>query len=277
MELIAGDVEALHCGIADFDALLIAARVERAFDFEPGVGGGCADQLHGKTIDERLAARPVRRGSSRGIQPKVPASSIVPTIVDGHYPSATPRALSPPAPSRSGGRDRRITIELAREPELRQLRADRIGADRMSHLGQRPASFAMLFDTHIKGRMGSPNVAGSTSRLSAGTSPGSASDTRRPPPARRTRPFASGSPSRSSSPRLIVERASPVIFETNARPPPRGQAVLRASLFSAQPTSAVRSRTAGPEAAHKPFTQSSRVQAPHLGLPGPHQSRERVP
>ena len=30
MELIAGDVEALHCGIADFDAPLIAARVERA-------------------------------------------------------------------------------------------------------------------------------------------------------------------------------------------------------------------------------------------------------
>ena len=56
MELIAGDVEALHCGIADFDALLIAARVERAFDLEPGVGGGCADQLdHGKTIGERSA------------------------------------------------------------------------------------------------------------------------------------------------------------------------------------------------------------------------------
>ncbi len=78
----------------------------------------------------------------------------------------------------------------------------------------------MLFDTQIKGRVGSPNVAGSTSRLSAGTSRGSASDTdRRPPPARRTRRFASGSPSRSSSPRLIVERASPVTFETRARPP----------------------------------------------------------
>ena len=57
MELIAGDVEALHCGIADFDALLIAARVERAFDLEPSVGGGCADQLdQGKTIRERSAA-----------------------------------------------------------------------------------------------------------------------------------------------------------------------------------------------------------------------------
>ena len=54
MELIAGDVEALHRGIADFDALFIAACIERAFDLEPGVGGGCADQLdHGKTIRER--------------------------------------------------------------------------------------------------------------------------------------------------------------------------------------------------------------------------------
>ena len=33
------------------------------------------------------------------------------------------------------------------------------------------ASFSMLFDTQIKGRMGSPSVAGSTRRLSAGTSP----------------------------------------------------------------------------------------------------------
>ena len=85
----------------------------------------------------------------------------------------------------------------------------------------------MLFDTQIKGRMGSPSVAGSTRRLSAGTSPESVSDTaRRPPPARRTRPFASGSASRSSSPRLIVERASPVIFDTSAKPP---QPALRTS------------------------------------------------
>jgi len=40
-----GDVEALHRGVVDFDALLIAARVERAFDLEPGVGGGCADHI----------------------------------------------------------------------------------------------------------------------------------------------------------------------------------------------------------------------------------------
>ena len=82
------------------------------------------------------------------------------------------------------------------------------------------ASFSMLFDTQIKGRIGSPSVAGSTKRLSAGMSPGSFSQSaRRPPPARRTRPFGSGRPSRSFLPRLIVERASPVMFATAARPP----------------------------------------------------------
>src|ERR1700738_3566195 len=82
------------------------------------------------------------------------------------------------------------------------------------------ASFSMLFDTQIKGRMGSPSVAGSTSRWSAGSSPGSFSQTaRRPPPARRTCPLGNGSAPRSALPRLIVERASPVIFDTRARPP----------------------------------------------------------
>ena len=51
MELIAGDVEALHLGVADLDALLVGARVERAFDLQAGLGRRCADQLdHGKAI-----------------------------------------------------------------------------------------------------------------------------------------------------------------------------------------------------------------------------------
>ena len=73
MELIAGDVEAFHRGIADFDALLIAARVERAFDLEPGVGGGCADQLdHGKTIRERSAAPVLRDVAEQPVLDLVP-------------------------------------------------------------------------------------------------------------------------------------------------------------------------------------------------------------
>jgi hypothetical protein len=38
MELIAGDIEAFHCGFTDFDALLVIARVECAFDFQTGLG-----------------------------------------------------------------------------------------------------------------------------------------------------------------------------------------------------------------------------------------------
>ena len=83
--------------------------------------------------------------------------------------------------------------------ELHQLFAHRIGTDRMPISVSVAASFSMLFDTQINGRMGSPSVAGSTSRSSAGTSPGSFSRTaRRPPPARRTCPFGSGAPSGSS-------------------------------------------------------------------------------
>src|ERR1700674_410155 len=57
MELIAGDVDAFHCGLADLDALLVAARVERAFDLQTGFCGRRPDQLdHGKAIRQRPAA-----------------------------------------------------------------------------------------------------------------------------------------------------------------------------------------------------------------------------
>src|SRR5262249_27660067 len=82
------------------------------------------------------------------------------------------------------------------------------------------ASLSMLFDTQISGRMGSPSVAGSTRRFSAGASPGSVALTAlQPAPDRRTLPLANGAASRSSSPRLMVERARPVIRETTARLP----------------------------------------------------------
>jgi hypothetical protein len=45
MELIAGDVEAFHCGFADLDTLLVAARVECAFDLQTGLGRRRADQF----------------------------------------------------------------------------------------------------------------------------------------------------------------------------------------------------------------------------------------
>src|SRR5215813_10378043 len=45
------------------------------------------------------------------------------------------------------------------------------------------ASLSMLFDTQVRGRMGSPRVTGSSKRLRAGKRPGSLAATRlRPPP-----------------------------------------------------------------------------------------------
>ena len=45
MELVAGDVECGHLGLRDLEALLVDSLVDRAFDFEAGLGGGRADQL----------------------------------------------------------------------------------------------------------------------------------------------------------------------------------------------------------------------------------------
>ena len=56
MELITGDVEAFHSGFADFNAFLVGAGVERAFNLEAGLCGRRSDQLdHGKAIRERPA------------------------------------------------------------------------------------------------------------------------------------------------------------------------------------------------------------------------------
>ena len=53
MELVAFEVESSHLCVTDFDALLVGAGIERAFDFQSGVGGRGADQLDdGEAIRE---------------------------------------------------------------------------------------------------------------------------------------------------------------------------------------------------------------------------------
>ncbi len=106
-------------------------------------------------------------------------------------------------------------------------------------------------DTQIRGRIGSPSVAGSTRRFSSGTNPWSLMATGlRPPPVRRTLPFGGGTASRSSSPRLMVERASPVISETILRPPYPAACtsdaanIWRPRSSSLEPTASHRSRIA---------------------------------
>src|ERR1700745_1904871 len=57
MEFVAADVEALHLGGGDFDALLVGSRVEGARDLEAGFGRGRGDQLdHGDAIGEGSGA-----------------------------------------------------------------------------------------------------------------------------------------------------------------------------------------------------------------------------
>src|SRR5712692_2077533 len=75
------------------------------------------------------------------------------------------------------------------------------------------ASLAWLFDTHRRGRIGSPIVAGSTSRRRSSSSVGAASvKGRRPLPARRTAP--AGNPDLSARGRSYLAQ-----FPSRAPPP----------------------------------------------------------
>src|SRR5271166_4941161 len=68
MELIAGDVEGFHLGLADPDALAVGARVEHAIHFQAGLGRGGADQLdHGEASGERPAAPVLRDVAKRPV------------------------------------------------------------------------------------------------------------------------------------------------------------------------------------------------------------------
>jgi hypothetical protein len=61
MECVALDVEGLHLGVADFDALLVGRGIERAFDFQTGFGRRRGNQLdHGHAVDERSPAPGLR-------------------------------------------------------------------------------------------------------------------------------------------------------------------------------------------------------------------------
>ena len=97
-----------------------------------------------------------------------------------------------------------------------------------------------------------------------------------PPPARRTCSFGSGAASRSSSPRLIVERASPVIFDTAARPP---QPALRTSpaannrrprSSSFEPTVSHHCQIAFSSIMRPTYTRSPRTGIPQAQVTPPH-------
>ena len=104
---------------------------------------------------------------------------------------------------------------------------------------------------HRPGCRASPSVAGSMTLRRSSISVASRLDRcRRPPPLRRTRPYGSGAASRSFSPRPMVERASPVIWETASKPPrPAARTSLAANIrrlhsSSFEPTASQRLRIA---------------------------------
>jgi hypothetical protein len=73
VQRIAHNVEAFHLGFADLDARLVGARIERAFDLEPGFGRGRPDQLdHGKPIGERPPAPVLRDVAEQPVLDLVP-------------------------------------------------------------------------------------------------------------------------------------------------------------------------------------------------------------
>jgi len=61
MERVAGDVESLHLGVADLDALLVSALIEDALDLQACLGGRRADQLHHREAIGQRPAAPVLR------------------------------------------------------------------------------------------------------------------------------------------------------------------------------------------------------------------------
>jgi len=73
MEGVACDVETLHLGIADLDALLVGPRVERALDFQSGFGRRRADQLDdGDTIRQRPSTPVLRDVTEQAVLYSVP-------------------------------------------------------------------------------------------------------------------------------------------------------------------------------------------------------------
>ena len=89
MELIPADVEALHSGFANFDAFLVGAGVERAFNLETGLGGRRPDQLdHGKAIRERPTTPILRDVAEQPVLYLVPLRSARRIVVDVDHEAA---------------------------------------------------------------------------------------------------------------------------------------------------------------------------------------------
>ena len=73
VEVIAGDVQRLHLGVADLDAFFVGPLIERAFDRQTCLGRRRPDQLDdGHVIGERPAAPVLRDVAEQAVLDAVP-------------------------------------------------------------------------------------------------------------------------------------------------------------------------------------------------------------
>ena len=73
MECVALDVERLHLGIADLDALFVGRSIERALNFQAGFGRCRSNQLdHGHAIDEWSPAPGLRYVAEQAVLDLIP-------------------------------------------------------------------------------------------------------------------------------------------------------------------------------------------------------------
>src|SRR6266436_7764081 len=73
MECVALDVERLHLGIADFDALFVGRGIECALDFQAGFGRRRSNQLdYRHAIDEWSSAPSLRDVAEQAVLDLVP-------------------------------------------------------------------------------------------------------------------------------------------------------------------------------------------------------------
>src|SRR4029077_3387230 len=116
MECVALDVERLHLGIADFDALFVGRGIERALDFEAGCGCRRGYQLdYGHAIDEWSPAPGLRDVAEQAVLDLIPLRRAGRIMMDVEHEAGLVGEL--------------LQLDLP-QPDARSIRAAAIGRDR---------------------------------------------------------------------------------------------------------------------------------------------------
>src|SRR5438445_12656757 len=116
MEFITLDVERLHLGIGDFDALLVGRGIERTFDFQAGFGRRRSNQLnYGHAIDEWSPAPILRDVAEQAVLDLIPLRRARRIVMAVEHGASLVAAL--------------VQLDLP-QPDTRSIRAAAVGRDR---------------------------------------------------------------------------------------------------------------------------------------------------